>query len=81
MTVLSQSSWRANHRKKFRSHLVFPRELSLGQSCSLSILTTCRTTCSTAHFLFADDSIIYREIKCKQDAQKLQSDLEAAGRW
>ena len=31
--------------------------------------------------LFADDSIIYREIKNQNDAVLLQSDLEAAGRW
>jgi len=31
--------------------------------------------------LFADDSIIYREIKSIHDAELLQSDLEAAGRW
>ena len=31
--------------------------------------------------LFADDSIIYREIKNTNDCYKLQEDLEAAGRW
>jgi len=31
--------------------------------------------------LFADDSIIYREIKNQNDAVLLQSDLEAAGMW
>lgn len=31
--------------------------------------------------LFADDSIIYREITSNHDSHLLQSDLEAAGRW
>ena len=31
--------------------------------------------------LFADDSIIYKEINNENDAKLLQSDLEAAGRW
>lgn len=31
--------------------------------------------------LFADDSIIYREIRTTEDAKLLQSDLEAAGKW
>ena len=31
--------------------------------------------------LFADDSIIYKQIKTPDDAIKLQSDLDAAGRW
>ena len=31
--------------------------------------------------LFADDSIIYKEIKCMNDCQKLQEDLESAARW
>jgi hypothetical protein len=31
--------------------------------------------------LFADDSIIYREIKPHQDCQKLQHDLDAAAQW
>lgn len=31
--------------------------------------------------LFADDSIIYKEIHNLSDARDLQSDLEAAGRW
>jgi len=31
--------------------------------------------------LFADDSIIYREVNTIDDAKLLQSDLEAAGRW
>jgi retron-type reverse transcriptase len=29
--------------------------------------------------LFADDSIIYKEITCQDDSKKLQSDLDAAG--
>ena len=31
--------------------------------------------------LFADDSIIYKEIKTINDAQNLQLDLDAACRW
>ena len=31
--------------------------------------------------LFADDSIIYKEITCQDDCKKLQSDLDAAARW
>ena len=31
--------------------------------------------------LFADDSIIYKQIKNKEDAIKLQQDLDAAGKW
>jgi hypothetical protein len=31
--------------------------------------------------LFADDSIIYKQIKNKEDAIKLQQDLNAAGKW
>jgi hypothetical protein len=31
--------------------------------------------------LFADDSIIYKEITCRDDCKKLQSDLDAAARW
>jgi hypothetical protein len=31
--------------------------------------------------LFADDSIIHREIKSHQDCQKLQHDLDAAAQW
>jgi hypothetical protein len=31
--------------------------------------------------LFADDSIIYKEITCQVDCKKLQSDLDAAARW
>ena len=31
--------------------------------------------------LFADDSIIYKEINNVNDAELLQSDLEATGRW
>ena len=30
--------------------------------------------------LFADDSIIYKEITCQDDCKKLQSDLDAAAR-
>ena len=31
--------------------------------------------------LFADDNIIYKQIKNKEDAIKLQQDLDAAGKW
>ena len=31
--------------------------------------------------LFADDSIIYKNINNLYDAHKLQLDIEAAGRW
>lgn len=31
--------------------------------------------------LFADDSIIYREITCQQDCTNLQKDLNAAAKW
>jgi hypothetical protein len=31
--------------------------------------------------LFADDSIIYKEITCQDYCKKLQSDLDAAARW
>jgi hypothetical protein len=31
--------------------------------------------------VFADDSIIYKEIACQDDRKKLQSDLDAAARW
>jgi hypothetical protein len=31
--------------------------------------------------LFANDSIIYKQIKNKEDAIKLQQDLDAAGKW
>ena len=31
--------------------------------------------------LFADDSIIYKEITCRDDCKKLQSDFDAAARW
>jgi hypothetical protein len=31
--------------------------------------------------LFADDSIIYKEITCQDDYKKLQFDLDAAARW
>jgi retron-type reverse transcriptase len=31
--------------------------------------------------LFADDSIIYKEIACQDNCKKLQSDLDAAARW
>ena len=31
--------------------------------------------------LFADDSIIYKEIKTQDDCYKLQSDLDAAAQW
>ncbi len=31
--------------------------------------------------LFADDSIIYKEIKTPDDCKKLQEDLDSAGRW
>jgi hypothetical protein len=31
--------------------------------------------------LFADDSIMYKEITCQDDCKKLQSDLDAAARW
>ena len=31
--------------------------------------------------LFADDSIIYKQIKNKEDVIKLQQDLDAAGKW
>ena len=31
--------------------------------------------------LFADDSIIYKEITCQNDCKKLNSDLDAAARW
>jgi len=31
--------------------------------------------------LFADDSIIYRDIKTQDDCLKLQQDLDSAARW
>ena len=31
--------------------------------------------------LLADDSIIYKQIKNKEDAIKLQQDLDSAGKW
>ena len=31
--------------------------------------------------LFADDSIIYKQIKNNEDTIKLQQDLDAAGKW
>jgi hypothetical protein len=31
--------------------------------------------------LFADDSIIYRDIKTQDDCLKLQQDLHSAARW
>ena len=40
-----------------------------------------KLTTGTSIRLFADDSLLYREIKCKQDAVILQNDLDTLQKW
>ena len=81
-TDTSESSWRESHHLNLQSPPEFPKASCWAPCCfyyTLMIFLTLYHRIYTR--LFADDCIMYREIKSPQDSALLQKDIDSLCQW